>query len=156
MLFLWPKSPACRFLCLFPTFYFCYCCVLFVNHSLYFLSANNEQWLTHTVGNYLLKEVKVNVELIIVYSDWICPLNWTLEVERQNVSVAGAILLCTSVHSHWVRSMVHPGLWRPTGPSMAPGNNGAKLLCWKEHPMAWAGQEGWCKWDGALSQVRGM
>lgn len=95
---------------------FCYYCVLFLNHSPYFLSAKNEQWLTNTVGNYLLKEVKVNAELIVVYLDWICPLNWTPVVERQNVSLAGAILLCTDypkTHLHWVRSMVHPGLWRP-------------------------------------------
>lgn len=108
--------PADFYAGFFPTFHFSYYCVLFLNHSSYFLSANNEQWLRHTVGNYLSKEVKVNAELIFLYFDWICPLNWTLVVERRNVSVAGAILLCTDHPKtlfRWVRSMVLPGLWRP-------------------------------------------
>lgn len=137
---------------LFPTFHFSYYCVLFLNHSLYFLSANNEQWLRHTVGNYLLKELKVNSELIIVYLDWICPLNWTLVVESQNVSVAGAILLCTDYPktlSHWVRSVVHPGLWRPNRTFYHSWEkwSHAALLKGASHGMSWVArsvQMEWC------------
>lgn len=129
---------------------FCYYCVLFLNHSPYFLSANNEQWLTHTVGHYLLKEAKANTEIIIVYLHWICPLNWTLAVERQNVSVAGAI--CTDhpkSHSHWVRSMVLPGLWRP---NKREKWSQAALLKGASHGMSW--EQGVYQWNSALGQVR--
>lgn len=127
---------------LLPTFHFCYYCVLFLNHSPYFLSANNEQWLTHAVGNYLLKKVKVNAGLIIVYLDSICPLNWTLVVVRQNVSVAGAISPCTDypkADSHWVRPMVHPGLWRPSRTFCGPWDKGSQAALLKGifHGMSW-------------------
>lgn len=132
---------------LFPTFHFCYCCVLFLNHSPYFLSANNEHWLTHTLGNYLLKEVKVNAELIIVYLDWICPLNWTLVVERKNVSEAGVSCSAQTIPKH-----------TPTGPSRALEANRTLYGPWKKqsqavlskgasHGMSWGArsvQMGWC------------
>lgn len=54
---------------LFPTLLLFHYGVLFLNHYQSFLSAGNEQWLTHTVGNYLFKEVKVNAELITVSLD---------------------------------------------------------------------------------------
>lgn len=51
---------------LFPALFLFHYGVIFLNHSQYFLSVGNEQWLIHIVGNYLFKEVKVNAELITV------------------------------------------------------------------------------------------
>ena len=51
---------------LFPTLLLFHYGVLFLNRSQSFLSAGNEQCLTHAVGNYLFREVKVNAELITV------------------------------------------------------------------------------------------
>ena len=49
---------------LFPACLLFHYGVLFLNCSQSVLSADNEQWLIHTVGNYLFQEVKVNSELI--------------------------------------------------------------------------------------------
>lgn len=42
--------------------------VLFLDHS-QSLSPDKEQWLSHTVGNHIFKEVKINAVLITVCSD---------------------------------------------------------------------------------------
>lgn len=67
ILVLWPEPRHADFHAdLFPTLLLFHYGVLFLNHSQPFLSAGNEQWLTHAVGNYLFKEVKVNAELTTV------------------------------------------------------------------------------------------
>lgn len=113
ILVLWPKSQACRFPCWRVSYSpsFSLWCP-FPQPFQPFLSAGNEQWLTHAVGNYLFKEDKVDAELTTVWLDWLCLPNSTSMVERQSISVAGAILLYKA-QSHWIRSMVHPRLWRP-------------------------------------------
>lgn len=50
----------------FPILLLFHYSILFLDQSHSSLSAGNELWQTHTIGNYLFKEVKVKAELTIV------------------------------------------------------------------------------------------